>query len=108
MIKKTVVCDRCERGKPWVIIPKSDKLASNTVFCKECAEMYYDLDCTPKCTNCGISIIGNPCCKTGSDLFCSRLCAIKYCERHYGENEEPRYFSDHDEKMLIGEDEEED
>lgn len=102
MIKKTVVCDRCEKGKPYVIIPKSNKLASNTVLCRECAECYYDLDCSPKCTNCGISIVGNPCCKTGCDLFCSRLCAIKYCEGHSGNDEQmARYFTDEDEKMLI-------
>ena len=107
MIKKAVVCDRCKKREPWVIIPESDKLQSNTVLCKQCALYYYDIDCSAKCASCGISIVGNPCCKIGFDLFCSPMCAIRYREKHYGDHEEPRYFTEDDEKMLLGEDEEE-
>ena len=105
MIKKTVVCDRCGTGKPWVIITKSEKLESNTVFCKECARYYYDIDCSAKCENCGVTIAEKPLCRIGAELFCSPLCAMQYCERHYGDHEEPRYFTEEDEKMLLGKDE---
>ena len=104
MIKKTVVCDRCKKNKPWVIIPASIRLHSNTVFCEECARYYYEIDCSAKCNNCGVVIAEKPLCRIGSDLFCSTLCAMQYWERHCGVHEEPRYFTEEDEEMLLGED----
>lgn len=109
MIKKTVVCDRCEKGKPWVIIPKSDKLASNTVLCRECAKYYYDLSFDIKCANCGGSITAVPSCICFCRPFCSSLCAIQFCEGHSGNDEQrARYFTESDEKMLLGDGKQED
>lgn len=103
-MKKTVVCDKCKKNKPWVIIPESIGLKNNTVFCKECAQAHYGIDSSLKCTKCGISIVGNPCCKIDNDLFCSPMCAIQYIERY---NEKPRCFTEDDENMLLGKDLEE-
>lgn len=105
MIKKTVVCDRCKKREPWVIIPKSDKLKSNTVLCKECAIYYYDLACNVKCANCGEPIMAGTVCRYGIRTFCSPLCAIQYIEGYNGDDgQRARYFTEEDEKMLLGED----
>lgn len=105
MIKKTVVCDRCKKNKPWVIIPKSYRLKSNTVLCKDCAQYYYELACGIRCANCGEQIVAGPGCRCRSGTFCSPLCAIQYAEGYNGDDEKSaRYFTEEDEKMLLGED----
>ena len=109
MIKKTVVCNRCEKGKPYVIIPKSKTLPENEVLCRECANYYYDLSCGIECANCGEPIVAGPGCRCRFGTFCSPLCAIQYSEGHSGNDEQrARYFSDRDERMLLGDDKEED
>lgn len=109
MIKKTVICDRCKKGEPWVIIPKSKKLLSNTVFCKKCADYYYDIEYNIRCDNCGELITAGPGCRCRFGTFCSPLCAIQHAERINGDDEEKaRYFTEDDEKMLLGEDEQKD
>ena len=107
MIKKTVVCDRCKKGKPFVIIPKSKKLPENEVLCKECANYYYEIEYDIRCDNCGDQIVNGPGCKCRFGTFCSSLCAIQYAEGHNGNDEQrARYFSERDERMLLGENEE--
>lgn len=107
MIKKTVVCDRCKKGKPFVIIPKSKKLPENEVFCRECANHYYHLSCDIGCANCGEPIVAGPGCRCSFGTFCSPICAIQYAEGYNGDDEQSaRYFTEEDEKMLLSEDEE--
>lgn len=109
MIKKTVVCDRCHEGSPWVIIPKSKKLMSNTVLCKKCANYYYEIEYDIRCDNCGELISAGHGCRCNFGTFCSPICAIQFTEKHSGDDEQSaRYFTEDDEKMLLGEKEEED
>lgn len=101
MIKKTVVCDRCEKRKPKVLIEKPRFTPKNTVLCDDCVQAYYDLDCQP-CASCGQPVKAYISTKYDYEVFCSPICAIRYKEETT-----VRTFTEDDEKMLLGENEEE-
>ena len=98
MIKKTVVCDRCKKRKPNVLIEKPEFMPNNTVLCNDCVQTYYDLDCDLHCAFCGQNV--KACISTQFDyeIFCSPACAVRYKE-----STTVRAFTEDDEKMLTDE-----
>lgn len=80
MIKICVVCDRCRKEKPYIIIRDSKGLGKNVVMCKRCAEYYYDLSHDGlKCASCGRLLSGDIV-KSNSSHFCSLECAVRNIE----------------------------
>ena len=83
MIKKFVVCDRCQKEMTSIIIPCSRTLPKDTVLCDKCAKHYYELNESPlRCAQCGISLdeYAIRCDARPTELYCSVICAIKDIE----------------------------
>lgn len=91
MIKKMLVCDKCQNRLAELIVPVARNLGKNVVFCEECARSFYDVVVMKlKCETCGevifpydlemgqklYSLKGQ-----NTPIFCSTECAISYAEK---------------------------
>jgi hypothetical protein len=97
MIKKQVVCDRCEKEKPCIIIRDSKKLGKNSVLCERCAEYYYDLSHKKiECCGCGKVLCGMDVFEGRYAFYCSLECAVSVIEGCGVE----KYTQEHEQKLL--------
>jgi hypothetical protein len=111
MIKRIVVCDRCEKNRPVYLIPKGKNYVGGQVcgrvFCEECAKQYYNLSKeSRKCRTCGKEIheeAWKSYSETRDAKYCSILCAIKSFYSDMDECDQPRFFTEEDEKAFCGE-----
>lgn len=101
MIKKEVVCDRCNREKPAYFFPKS-KFGKNAVLCESCATYYFDISKTnTHCMQCGKIIESFKDSYERNDCYyCSELCLIR---SFFDDTEQPCLFTKEHEEMLLDE-----
>ena len=103
MIKKQIVCDRCEKENPSIIIRDSKKLCKNSVLCKRCAEYYYHLDDNSiKCDGCGKVLYGRDVFGGRYAYYCSLECAVRGIEGGSVE----KYTQEHEQELLESEEKE--
>lgn len=91
MIKKMLVCDRCQNRLAELIVPVARNLGKNVVFCEECARNFYEVGVVKlKCETCGKVIfpydleMGQELYsfkRQNSPIFCSTECSLSYTEK---------------------------
>lgn len=101
MIKKEVVCDRCNREKPAYFFPNS-KFGKNSVLCESCATYYFEIGKPSNhCSKCNKKIEDyNNAYKVNGLYYCSKLCAIR---SYFNDTEQPCLFTEAHEEMLLDE-----